>query len=75
MERYNKDLREGNNLMMMAGVNSQFKDELAKTRALDDFGAENVFLAQPGYGTAEDEALLAAQKWLDSHVDQPESAA
>jgi len=74
LERYNTDLREGGNLLMLAGVAPLLKEELAKAKVLEQIGEENIFEAQPGFGSAEDEALAAAQKWLDSHPAQQESA-
>jgi SulP family sulfate permease len=74
LERYNADLREGGNLLMLAGVDPRLKEELAKTNVLDEIGEENVFLTQPGLGAAEDAALEAAQKWLDSHPAEQETA-
>ena len=74
LERYNTDLRESGNLLMLAGVAPQLKEELSKAKVLEQIGEENVFEAQPGYGAAEDEALEAAQKWLDSRPAQQESA-
>ena len=74
LERYNTDLREGGNLLMLTGIAPQLKEELAKAKVLEQIGEENVFLAQPGFGAAEDEALEAAQKWLDSHPAQQETA-
>ena len=74
LERYNTDLRESGNLLMLAGVAPQLKEELSKAKVLEQIGEENVFEAQPGYGAAEDEALEAAQKWLDSRPAQQISA-
>ena len=75
LERYNSDLREGGNLLMLAGVQPRLVEELKKAKVLDQIGEENVFAAQTGLGAAEDEALEAAQKWLSSRPDQKEVAA
>ena len=74
LERYNTDLRESGNLLMLTGVAPQLKEELSKAKVLEQIGEGNVFEAQPGYGAAEDEALEAAQKWLDSRPAQQISA-
>ena len=73
MERYNTDLREGGNLLMLAGVHPSLLEELKKAKVFDQIGEENVFEAQTGLGAAEDAALEAAQEWLSSHPDQIEA--
>jgi len=67
IERYSKDLTDGGNLLMLAGIDEPLMVELEKTGVLDEIGKENVFTAQAGLGAAEDEALLAAEKWLAGH--------
>lgn len=74
LERYNADLRDGGNLLMLAGIAPELKEELTKAKVLEQIGEENIFETQPGLGAAEDEALEAAQKWLDSHPAGQETA-
>ena len=56
LERYNNDLREGGNLLMLAGVQSNLIEELDKVGLSDAIGRENIFEAQTGLGAAEDKA-------------------
>jgi len=72
LERYNADLRDGGNLLMLAGIAPELKEELTKAKVLEQIGEENIFEAQSGFGAAEDEALKAAQKWLDNHPARQE---
>jgi SulP family sulfate permease len=72
LERYNADLREGGNLLMLAGVQPELMEELEKTGMLEEIGKENVFAAQSGLGAAEDAALEAADKWLAEYKSEQE---
>jgi heat shock protein HslJ len=64
LERYNADLRDGGNLLLLAGIQPNLIEELEKAKVMDAIGRENVFEAQTGLGAAEDAALEAAQRWL-----------
>jgi SulP family sulfate permease len=64
LQRYARELREGGNLLMVAGVQPHVVEELRKTEVMEIIGKENVFPAEPGYGASLDKALAAAQKWL-----------
>jgi SulP family sulfate permease len=71
LQRYNKELRDDGNLLILAGVDPRLKEELRHTRILDEIGEANMFEAQPGYGAEMDAALDAAQTWLASHKVTP----
>lgn len=73
IECYSTDLREGDNLLMLAGVHPNLLEELKKTKVLDLIGGENLFAARSGLGAAEDEALEAAEKWLAAHPSETAS--
>ena len=71
LQSHNAELREGGNLLMLAGVHPDLLQELKKAGVLDQIGAENVFEAQAGIGESEDVALEAAQKWLEEQAASP----
>jgi len=71
LETFHANLEEGGNRLMLAGVHPLLKEELEHAKVLEIIGEENVFLAQPGFGASEDEALLAAEKWLKSNMEEP----
>jgi hypothetical protein len=48
--------------------------QIERTGLLKLIGRENVFLAQPQWGVAANEALETAQAWLES-LDQPGGSA
>ncbi len=75
LEGYNTDLRDGNNLLMLAGVHPDLLVELKNAGVLEQIGEENVFEEQVGLGAAEDAALEAAQKWLDEQATKQASVA
>jgi SulP family sulfate permease len=74
LQRYNKELRDDGNLLILAGVHPRFKEELEHTQILDEIGKDNVFEAQAGYGASLDAAQEAAQAWLASHKEAPAPA-
>jgi SulP family sulfate permease len=65
IERYARKLQSNGCRLMLAGINDRVWEQLEKTGLLDMVGPENVFLAQPRFGAAIEEALAAAQAWLD----------
>jgi len=75
LQRYIKELQEGGNVLMLAGVQPVVKDELEQTGLLDIVGRENVFEAQPGLGASLDAALAAAQAWLSTRETSHDGAA
>ena len=64
LERYAKTMHASGNLVMMASVDPNVKQQLEATKIIDTIGRENIFLAQPILGASLDEALAAADKWL-----------
>ncbi len=65
VERYIRELQANGCKLMLAGISDRVWEQLEKTELLDLIGPQNVFLAQPRFGAALEEALAAAQAWLD----------
>jgi SulP family sulfate permease len=73
LRRYAQEMREGGNLLMLAGVQPHVLDELVKTETVDIIGKDNVFAAEPELGASVDKAREAAARWLASPKDNATS--
>jgi sulfate permease, SulP family len=67
LQRYAEALKARDSRLMLIGIDKAARDQLAKTRVLQIIGEENVFLATPQLGEAMNQAIEAAQAWLDQH--------
>ena len=65
LRRYAEALLARDCKLMLVGVDSVVRDQLAKTGVLKVIGEENVFLATPQLGAALNQAVAAATKWID----------
>lgn len=68
LDRYTRTVQGNQGRLMLAGVSDGVYSQLKRTGLLELIGQENVFLAQPQWGAAANEALEAAQLWLDSEI-------
>ncbi len=66
---YNRDLREGSNLLLLAGVGSQVFDLLAHTGIIDAIGKDNIFPSQRVMTASIDEAVARTQVWIEENSD------
>ena len=64
LQRYAGALRARDSRLMLVGVDSSVRDQLAKTGVLRLIGEENIFLATPQLGAALNQAVAAATAWL-----------
>jgi sulfate permease, SulP family len=64
LQHYAQDLQAHDSKLMLVGVDSALRDQLAKTGLLNIIGEENVFLATPQFGEAMNKAAAAAYAWL-----------
>jgi SulP family sulfate permease len=64
IRRYAESLKARSGRLMLVGVDSALRDQLAKTGLLAVIGPENIFMAQAQIGAAVNEAAQAASKWL-----------
>jgi sulfate permease, SulP family len=64
LQRYSQVLRDHDSRLMLVGVDSAVRDQLAKTGVLELIGEENVFVATPQLGAAFNQAVAAANAWL-----------
>ncbi|HQY94185.1 SulP family inorganic anion transporter [Caldilinea sp.] len=64
LERYAKDLKANDCLLILADVNPMVVDVMKKSGLLDVIGEQNVFPATPRVLEAEQHAWEAAQQWL-----------
>ncbi|MFZ1771716.1 MAG: SulP family inorganic anion transporter [Caldilinea sp.] len=69
LRRYAQALHARNSRLMLVGVDTVMLDLLTKTGLLQLIGAENVFLATPQLGEAMNQAIAAANSWLDQAPD------
>jgi len=74
LDRYARTLQRNGGRLMLAGVSEGVFQQIERTGLLKLIGRENVFLAQPQWGVAANEALAAAEAWLES-LDQPDKSA
>jgi len=70
LDRYTRTIQGNGGKVMLAGVSEDVLSQLERTGLLRLIGRENVFLAQPQWGAAANQALEAAQAWLEA-LDQP----
>jgi SulP family sulfate permease len=69
IERYALTLQANGCKLILAGINERVREQLEETDLLDLIGAESVFTAQPGFGVSIEQAMEAAQRWLDDLSD------
>jgi len=70
LDRYTRTIQGNGGKLMLAGVSEDVLAQLERTGLLRLIGRENVFLAQPQWGAAANQALEDAQAWLEA-LDQP----
>jgi SulP family sulfate permease len=66
LDRYTRTLQGNGGRLMLAGVGSGVLAQLERTGLIRLIGRENVFLEQPQWGAAANQALEAAEAWLES---------
>jgi SulP family sulfate permease len=64
LQHYAEALQARQSKLMLVGVDSLVRDQLAKTGVLKLIGDENVFVATPQLGAAFNQAVAAANTWL-----------
>jgi len=72
LDRYTRTVQGNRSKLMLAGVSEGVLTQLERTGLLGLIGRENVFLMQAQWGAAANQALEAAQAWLEA-VDKEES--
>jgi SulP family sulfate permease len=65
VQRYAEALQARDSRLMLIGVSSEARDQLARTGVLQLIGEENVFVATPQLGVAMNQAVAAASAWLE----------
>jgi SulP family sulfate permease len=71
LERYAKELQAKDSKLMLVGVDDETYDQLVKTGVLYLVGSENVFRATPQIGAAMNQAVIAANTWLQQAAPAP----
>ena len=69
LERYATELHQSGNLLMLAGVESHVMQELKRAGLLDLIGKENVFAARSVLTASLNDALNAAEVWLQQKLE------
>jgi len=71
LARYNHELKESGNLLLLAGVGHHVFDLLDHTGIIDAIGRANIFPAQPVMTASMEAAIARADAWLGlSHGDR-----
>ncbi|MCB0159985.1 MAG: STAS domain-containing protein, partial [Caldilineaceae bacterium] len=65
LRRYADTVKGTGGKVILTGVDDQVRHQLARTGMLAYLGEENVFSATPQLGEAMNQAVAAAQAWLD----------
>ncbi len=65
LQRYAQTLKQRDSKLMLVGLDPALRAQLAKTGVLKVIGEENVFLATPQLGEALNQAVAAANAWLE----------
>jgi sulfate permease, SulP family len=66
LDRYARTLQRNGGKLMLAGVSTGVIAQLERTGLLQLIGKDNVFVEQAQFGKAANEALEAAEAWLES---------
>ena len=74
LDRYTRTIQGNGGKLMLAGVSEGVYSQLERTGLLALIGRENVFPEQPQWGAAANQALEAAEAWLET-LDQPKGTA
>lgn len=64
LQRYSQALRNNGGKLMLVGVDPAVRDQLARTQVLQSIGEESIFLATPQLGAALNQAVAAADTWI-----------
>ena len=70
VDRYAKQLQINDCQLMLEGLNRDVFEQLERTGVIDAVGRQNVFLAEPQFGSALMTAIETARQWIDSKSDQ-----
>jgi SulP family sulfate permease len=73
LRRYAEALHARNSKLMLVGIDPAVREQLAKTGLLAVIGEENVFLATAQLGEAMNQAIAAADTWLEQIPVHPMS--
>ena len=71
VRRFTEQLQKGNNQLMLSGISSHVWDQLEKTGLLELIGKENVYRVEPKYTASLEDALTAANRWLEDVAELP----
>ena len=66
LQRYAQALKQRDSKLMLVGLDPALRAQLAKTGVLKLIGEENVFIATPQIGEALNQAVAAANAWLEA---------
>ncbi len=65
LDRFIQELQAQENILMLVGLNQRVLEQLDKTDLLKQIGEENVFMAEPQFAASLNNALVAANQWLE----------
>lgn len=64
LQRYTKKLQASGNILILAEIHPNVKEQLEKTETLKIIGEENIFVSQPTIGASVNDAIAEANDWL-----------
>ena len=70
LDRYARTVQGNGGKVMLVGVSEGVFSQMERTGLLELIGRDNVFMAQAQWGVAANQALDAAQAWLDA-IERP----
>ncbi len=68
LQRYSATLRANGGKLMLVAVDEQVYDQLARTGLLKTIGEQNVYRTTPRIGEALNDAMTAAQIWINQRT-------
>jgi SulP family sulfate permease len=71
LRRYSAQLHDGGGYLALVGVGPALLDQLVRTGAAEDLGAEHLYLAQPALLASTDDAVRDAEAWLAVATERP----
>ena len=71
LARYNHELKDSGNLLLLAGVGHHVFDLLEHTGVIDAIGRENIFPAQQVMTASMAAAMVHGQSWLEQNRTHP----
>lgn len=70
LEHYVKELHKSGSTFFLAELTPTAREQIDQVKAVEIIGPENLFIAQPVIGASIEEALTAAETWLEQRLPE-----